>query len=166
MKNFLILFCVSILFQSCFYTHRAKKIDVYELDHNKEEALSTFIFEYSGNEKDFEKQSILFFKMDLPYMPLNFTTDQLFPDENLNVFIYTSKDKDVMVNFLGFMIREALETDNERLDKNKDPNPDTIYYHYVHIQVTDENGKDVLSPPSMMSKAIINKLLRYKNYLN
>ena len=167
MKKFIILFSVSITLQSCFYTHRARKIEAYEIDHNKKEALSTFVFEYPGKEKDFEKQSISFFKIELPYMPLNFTTKQLFPDENLNVFIYTSKEKDVMVNLLGFMIRQALDTDNDRLeDKNEDPNPDTTYYHYVHIQITDMDGNDVLSQSTMKSKAVINKLLRYKNYLN
>ncbi|MDT0294677.1 hypothetical protein ACFQ3R_04060 [Mesonia ostreae] len=165
-KNFLVLFGISFLLQSCFYTHRAKKIDAYELIQNKEETASKFVFEYPGNKKDFEKKSISFFRLDTSYMPFNFTTDQLYPDEELNVLIITSRDKDVMVNLLGYIIRESLKTDNENLNKDEDPNPDTTYYYFVHIQVTDKEGNDVLAGSSMRSKAIINKLLKYKHYLN
>lgn len=167
MKRFLLLFGLSVLLQSCFYTHRARKIDVYELDQHNKQTLSTFVFEYPGDEKDFEKQSISFFKIDKSYMPLNFTTDRLYSSEDLNVFMSKSMDKDVMVNLLGFIIRESLKTDNENLnDKDEDPNPDTTYYHFVHIQVTDQEGNDVLTGSGMKTKAVINQLIRYKNYLN
>jgi len=167
MRKISVLFLVSILFQSCFYIHKAREIEVYELDQIKNENSWTFVFEYKGNRTNFEKKSKSFFKIKTSYMPQYFTTDQLFPDEDLNVFIYSSRDKDVMVNLLGFIIKESLKSDDENLNrKNEDPHPDTTYYNYLHVQVTDDNGKDVLSPPSMKSKAIINKLLRYKNYLN
>lgn len=155
MRKISVLFLVSFLFQSCFYIHKARDIDVYELDQIKNENSSTFVFEYTGNRTNFEKKSKSFFKIKTSYMPQYFTTDQLFPD------------KDVMVNLLGFIIKESLKSDDENLNrKNEDPHPDTTYYNYLHVQVTDDNGKDVLSPPSMKSKAIINKLLSYKNYLN
>lgn len=176
MKKIVLLLVVSLCLSSCFYTHRAREIEVYELDYPKKEGegLTTYIFEYTGNRKAFEKRTKAFFGLSQDYLPLTFHTTTLYSAETLTVYLYSAKDKDKYVNLFGSILSAFLYKDDDEYTseatKKRHEKARTVVkeeeHQYIYIQVTDAAEKDILATKSMIRNAVIGKLNRYKNLIN
>jgi len=158
LKKILILFVLVFSFQSCFRTHKARRIDVNELDVPKNDGTSSFVFEYDGNQKNFEKTSMKFFQIKEDYLPFSFTTTQLYPKDTLSVFLSAFQDKDKWIR---------LVTLSQLLGSDKDESISKVYnYYYISVQVTDQDGNDILREESMRNKTIIERLNRYQRLID
>lgn len=175
MKKIVLLLVVALCLTSCFYTHRAREIEVYDLDYPKKEGegLTTYAFEYTGNKNVFEKRTKAFFDLSQDYLPSTFYTKTLYAAETLTVYLYSGKDKDKYVNLFSSILSSILNNDDEytpEATKKRHEEEESVVkeeeHKYIFIQVTDAEGKDVLATKCMIRNAVIKKLTRYKNLVN
>lgn len=161
---------------SCFYTHRARSIGVYEIDKPKgnEDGVSTLVFEHTGNRKSFRPFSKRFFNIQTDYLPFSFETNALYGEESLNVYLYLSNDTDKIVNLFSIVWNSIFhksdydDTPQQKIDNEEKSMKMTAKerHSYIHIQVTDEEGNDILTEKSMRNKAVMEKLVQYQRLIN
>lgn len=176
MKKIVLLLLVPLSLTSCFYTHRAREIEVYEIDKPKgnDNGVSTFIFEFTGNRKNFRPYSKRFFNIKKDYLPFSFKTDALYGDESLNVYLYLGNDTDKIINLFSIVWNSIFynsdddDTPQQKIDNAEDGMKMSVKerHSYLHIQVTDEDGNDILTEKSMRNKAVMEKLVQYQRLIN
>jgi len=158
LKKIFILLIVALTLQSCFRTHKARRIEVNELDVPQNDGTSSFVFEFDGNQNNFEKTSMKFFQIKEDYLPFSFTTTQLYPSDTLSVFLTPFQDKDKWIELVSL---------SKMLGSDDDEGINKVYvYYYISVQVTDQNGKDILREDSMRNKTVIERLNRYQRLID
>ena len=160
LKKITVFIILMNLFLSCFHVKQARKIDVNEIDAPDNDANLSFTFEFDGNMERFEKKSLEYFKLKETYFPYSFSTTTLFPNDTLSVFVYPFEDNEKMLQLVT--ISDFLGT----RDQKEEPTVKKTLHHYISIQVTDQEGNDVLKEESFRNKAVMEKLRFYQRIVD
>lgn len=150
-----LLFCM----QSCFRVHKARRIDINEIDDRNGIGLSAFVFEFDGDYVDFERKTKSFFGLNPnAFIPHSFTTTKLYPKDTLTVFINTSSDSDKWIRLVT--LQQLLGSDES------EPLPKKYPYYYISIAIKDQFDNDVLQEESIRNQTLMDKLNRYQRLID
>jgi len=145
--------------------HKAPRIESYDLIESKLKNGNTYYgFHFYGNRQTFEARTQKYFQIEGTYLPDAFETDLLHPEEKLIISFNLSTDQDKYLdlfsgsffNWIGFSSNSEQDKISKRGEK----------FDYLHIQVVDKNGVDVLAEETQRSKIVLQALNKYRAYIN
>lgn len=175
MKKSVILLIVFPLLSACFYTHKAKRIDRYELTTPKKGVvkLTAYTFQFTGNRKLIEPIIHGFFNLKLDSPIYNFETKNLVDGEKVEVYLTANSDADKTFGVLDVydVVQNKKDEDFDREygthfadDKPRKNRNKPI--QYFHIQVMGEKGEDLLAEHTLKKRIVLTKLDALRRQLN
>lgn len=176
MKKLFLLFALVIM-QSCIPIHTAKRIPSYEISDEENTKntyvdLSTYTFEYNSENSNFRKITRNFFELSEDVNVYNFETEALIEDRTVKIFISESSDTNSYLNLMGLFVPESNNNESESERETKDnmrklsTSGISSPLNYIHIQIMDQDGSDLLADDGLLKAIAIQKLKQFQLKIN